>query len=205
MSVAAGYFAELGLYDAVVVSPDAGGVTRAKDFLTTMEAIAVKIGAREASRDYRPQKLAMIVKQRSGASQIDQMDLVGQVDGQDVIIVDDILDTAGTLCKAAEECRQKGARRVFAFCTHGLFSGSACRTLAEACAAGNLENIIVTNTLPQMRLSEFEAACGDLPMPRLKILTIAPLLAEAIKRLGNKERLHLTAMREHMIDSISKL
>merc|ERR1712032_634474 len=103
------------------VSPDAGGVTRAKEFRATLESIGKAIRSGNAEH-VESQKLAMLVKQRSGASKIERMDLVGSVNGQDVILVDDILDTAGTLCTAAAECKSHGARRVFAFCTHGLFS-----------------------------------------------------------------------------------
>jgi len=119
------------------------------------------------------------------------MDLAGSVRDQDVILVDGILDTAGTLCAAAAECKSHGARRVFAFCTHGLLSGEAPRRLAEACAAGHFEYIVVADTLPQQPWAEWCAACGDLPAPRLKILSVAALLAEVVKRLGCNQRLDL--------------
>lgn len=208
--VAAAWFAEQGLHEAVVVSPDAGGVTRAKEFRNTLHYVGRQIASQRpgAGADHGPstpsppseapsedtdasQKLAMLIKQRSGASKIERMDLVGSVDGQDVILIDDILDTAGTLCGAAMECKRRGARRVFAFCTHGLLSGSAARKLAEACAAGDLEYIVVSNTVPQQPWAEWEAACGDLPPPRLKVLSVAALLAEVIKRLAADQSLEL--------------
>merc|ERR1712032_51225 len=117
---------------------------------------------------------------------------------------DDILDTAGTLCTAAAECKSHGARRVFAFCTHGLFSGSAPRRLAEAIAVGNLEYVVVTNTVPQPPRAEWEAACDGALLPYVKVLTIAPLLAEVMKRLAARERLHLTDIREYIVEATSK-
>jgi len=204
MTVAASYFAEQGLHHAVVVSPDAGGVARAKEFRDTMESMGRVIHGSSEELSGQ-QRLAIIVKQRSGASQIERMDLVGSVVDQDVILVDDIMDTAGTLCKAAEQCKLAGARRVFAFCTHGLFSGPAPRRLAEACAAGHLEYLVVTNSVPQMPAAQWDAACGDLPPPRLKVLSIAPLLAEVMKRIVYKQKLDLTNMRENMMKAVSKL
>jgi len=198
MSVAAGYFAEEGLGQAVVVSPDAGGVSRAKEFQVALENVAKKCiaeatdGAATRRRE-GSQKLAMLVKQRNGASKIERMDLVGSVVGRDVILVDDILDTAGTLCTAAAECKRRGASRVFAFCTHGLFSGAAARRLAEACIAGDLEYVVVTNTVQQMPFERWSAACGGRE-PRLKVLTIAAMLAEALKRLSGNESLNLRSI-----------
>lgn len=207
--VAAAFFAELGLHEAVVVSPDAGGVARAKEFGTTLQTVGRRLvaglaadsdavaggglrpptPAERAPEPASAPKLAVLVKQRSGASRIERMDLVGSVEGQDVILVDDILDTAGTLCGAAAECKRRGARKVYAFCTHGLLSASAPAKLAEACDVGDLEYIVVSNTVPLRPAADWEAACGQLPAPQMKVLTIAPLLAEAIKRIaaGNRE------------------
>eukprot|EP00930_Biecheleria_cincta_P034828 TRINITY_DN24014_c0_g1_i1.p1 TRINITY_DN24014_c0_g1~~TRINITY_DN24014_c0_g1_i1.p1 ORF type:complete len:413 (+),score=49.33 TRINITY_DN24014_c0_g1_i1:54-1241(+) len=213
--VAACYFAELGLDDAVAVSPDAGGVTRAKEFSTVLTNVASKLQKRSDadlreqpwvdSQDLGANKLAIFVKQRSGASQIDRMDLIGSVANQDVILVDDIVDTAGSLCTAAAECKRHGARTVRAFCTHGLFSGSAPRLLAEACAAGDLDELLITNTVPQLQWSEWKEACGHLPPPRMKVLSIGAMLAEAIKRIAQNERLNLTNMVAHVVEQLSKL
>ena len=140
----------------------------------------------------------MLVKQRSGASKIERMDLVGQeIKGRDVILVDDMVDTAGTLCKAAQRCKENGAKRVFAFCTHGLLSGPAPRRLAEACHEGYLDTLVVTDSVPQPQAASWEAACGDLPPPAVKILSVGPMLAESIKRLALND--HLSTM------SLSKL
>jgi len=158
--VGAAYFAEHALVNPVVVSPDAGGVGRAKNF----RAMLIKLG-------YPKCGVAMLIKQRSGASQISQMDLVGNVEGSDVIIVDDMADTAGTLCKAAAILKKAGARKVSAFCTHGLFSGNAAENIANSA----LDEMVVTNTvvLPPSLVNE----------PRMRILNIAPILAETIKRM----------------------
>jgi ribose-phosphate pyrophosphokinase len=142
--------------------------------------------------------LSMLIKQRSGASKIERMDLVGsEIKGRDVILVDDMVDTAGTLCAAALRCKEGGAKRVFAFCTHGLLSGPAPKRLAEACAAGHLESLIVTDSVPQRPLAEWNAACGDTPPPSIRILSVAPIIAESIKRLAMND--HISTM------SLSKL
>lgn len=213
--LAACYFAELGLDDAVAVSPDAGGVKRAKEFSSAMTNVALKLQTRSdadlheqrrlTSRELGGNKLAIFVKQRSGASQIERMDLIGSVANEDVILVDDIVDTAGSLCTAAAECKRHGARTVRAFCTHGLFSGSAPQRLAKACAIGDLDELLITNTVPQLQWSEWKAACGDLPPPRMKVLSIGAMLAEAIKRIAQNERLNLTNMVAHVMEPLSKL
>ena len=96
------------------MSPDAGGVYRAKKFQEAMMA-----------RGVEEPGLAMLIKHRSRPNQIERMDLVGAVEGCDCLIVDDIVDTAGTLCEAAKQLKLAGANRVLAFITHGLFSGPA--------------------------------------------------------------------------------
>lgn len=97
-----------------MVSPDAGGVARAKNF----QALLASVGVKESS-------LAMIIKQRKGAGEIGSMHLVGSVEGKQAIIIDDIIDTAGTLCEATKVLKEKGALNVACFATHGLFSGKA--------------------------------------------------------------------------------
>jgi len=105
------YVARLGLYDPVIVSPDAGGVERAKTFIEGLQSLGVMA------------KMAVIVKQRAEAGVVESMNLVGKVEGSDVVIVDDICDTAGTLVLAAKQLKQQGARRVFACITHPLCRG----------------------------------------------------------------------------------
>ena len=125
-TVAVSYFGDMDLSNPVVVSPDAGGVYRAKQF---REALAKK---HEVDCG-----LAMIVKQRVKPGEIGQMDLVGSVEGCDAIIVDDMVDTAGTLCAAAKMLKESGARRVFAFASHGVFSGPAPSRVAASVLTGN--------------------------------------------------------------------
>eukprot|EP00753_Platysulcus_tardus_P000060 PLAT10058.2.p1 GENE.PLAT10058.2~~PLAT10058.2.p1 ORF type:complete len:446 (+),score=194.31 PLAT10058.2:38-1375(+) len=163
--VGARYFSQRQLEKPVIVSPDAGGVFRAKKFRESMSWYGV-------TNDVG---LAMIVKQRAGAGKIDSMDLVGNVTGSDVIVVDDIIDTAGTLCKAASLLKQAGARRVFAFGSHGIFSPPAASRLAES----DLEEVVVSNTLP---LADEVDAVGC-----VKQLSVAPLIAEAIFRIQSRQ------------------
>jgi len=155
------YVARLGLYDPVIVSPDAGGVERAKNFIEGLQSLGV------------PSKMAIIVKQRAEAGVVESMNLVGKVRGSDVVIVDDICDTAGTLVLAAKELKDQGARRVFACITHPLLSGPACMRIEGSC----LEELVVTDTIPQR---------GYLPA-NIKRLSVAPLIANAILRITKGE------------------
>jgi ribose-phosphate pyrophosphokinase len=157
------YVAKMGLYDPVVISPDAGGVERAKTFIGGLQSLGVS------------SKLAVIVKQRAEAGVVESMNLVGDVTGSDVVIVDDICDTAGTLVQAAKELKEKGARRVFACVTHPLLSGPACMRIADSC----IEELVVTDTVPLR---------GAIP-PNIRQLSVAPLLASAILRMSNGESL----------------
>lgn len=163
-TVGVSYFGDMDLVNPCVVSPDAGGVYRAKQFRDGLQ----KKYEVEAS-------LAMIVKQRAKASEIERMDLVGTVDGCDVIIVDDMVDTAGTLCKAAGIIKEHGARRVFAFASHGVFSGPA----AERIANSALTELVVLDTVP---LNDKAMATGKITQ-----LSVGPLLAQAIYNLHNKK------------------
>lgn len=155
------YVARLGLHDPVIVSPDAGGVERVKTFIEGLQSLGVLA------------KMAVIVKQRAEAGVVESMNLVGKVRGSDVVLVDDICDTAGTLVQAAKELKEHGARRIFACVTHPLLSGPACQRIADSC----LEELVVTDTIPLR---------GAIP-PNLKQLSIAPLLASAIARLAQGE------------------
>lgn len=117
--------------------------------------------------------LAMIIKQRLKANEIESMDLVGSVQNSDVIIVDDMIDTAGTLCKAAEVLKDFGARKVYAFASHGVFSGKANDRIANSC----LEEVVVLDTVP------LRGSLKD--NDRIVALSVAPLLAQAIYNLHN--------------------
>jgi len=169
--VALPYFAstELALdrNNTVVVSPDAGGVYRAKNFREGLLAMGLNA------------KLAMIIKQREAANQIKQMDLVGDVEGCDCIIVDDMIDTAGTLCKAAEELKKRGAKRIYAFATHGVFSGPAIDRINQS----QFEKVVVCNTIPMD---------GKGHSDKILVLSVAQLLAKAMESI-------------HFRKSISKL
>eukprot|EP00401_Gymnodinium_catenatum_P043895 CAMPEP_0117600818 /NCGR_PEP_ID=MMETSP0784-20121206/76698_1 /TAXON_ID=39447 /ORGANISM="" /LENGTH=228 /DNA_ID=CAMNT_0005403491 /DNA_START=186 /DNA_END=868 /DNA_ORIENTATION=- len=153
--VAVPYFGDKDLVNPIIVSPDAGGVFRAKQF---REALARMFDDKDSG-------LAMIVKQRAKANEIERMDLVGSVDGSDCILVDDMVDTAGTLCKAAEMLKANGARRVFAFCSHGVLSGPAAKRIEESC----LTELVVLDTIP---LNE-ELKAVD----KITQLSVGPLLA----------------------------
>jgi len=159
------YFGSKDLHNPVVVSPDAGGVYRAKKF---KEGLAYK-------HDMQDIGLAMIIKQRARAGTVDQMDLVGDVTDCDCIIVDDMIDTAGTLCKAADVLVAKGARRVFAFASHGLLSGPGNERIANS----KLEECVILNTIPtspQRQANE-----------KLTELSVAPLLAQTIFNIHAKK------------------
>jgi ribose-phosphate pyrophosphokinase len=147
-----------------IASPDAGGVHRAKQFRDRLKKRAgIDAG------------LAMIIKQRLKANAIERMDLVGHVDGCDVILVDDMIDTAGTLTKAATELKERGANRVFAYATHGLFNGPAISRINSS----DLEQVVVCNTVP---LNASAQQCN-----KIKMLSIAELLSEAIARIHFKQ------------------
>lgn len=163
-TVGVSYFGDMDLVNPVIVSPDAGGVYRAKQF---REALSKK---HEVDCG-----LAMIIKQRAKANEIEKMDLVGSVEGCDAIIVDDMVDTAGTLCKAAEILKGFGARRVYAFCSHGVLSGPAASRIANSV----LTELVVLDTIP---LSDASMATG-----RITQLSVAPLLAQAIYNIHNKK------------------
>ena len=151
------YFQDRMLGNAVVVSPDAGGVERARAFAKRLDT-----------------SLAFIDKRRTGPNEAKVMHIVGEVEGRDVIIVDDMIDTGGTLTQAVAPLLEKGAKRIFASCTHPVFSGSA----VERIEASALEEVVVTNTIPfpEGRLSK-----------KLTVLSVAPLLGEAISRIHKEE------------------
>lgn len=160
-------FAFENLDELVIVSPDAGGVGRAKKFQEHL-----------IRRGFPNVALAMIIKQRAGAGKIAKMDLVGSVDGKDCIIVDDMIDTAGTLCKAAEELKEMGAKKVYAFATHGVFTNPAPERIRDSV----LEKVLVTNTIP---LSD--DFINTVPKEKYVHLSIGTFIAETIRRIYLKE------------------
>lgn len=144
--------------DAVVVSPDAGGVERAR-------AYSKRLGA----------SLAIIDKRRERANVSEVMHIIGDVAGRDCIIVDDICDTAGTLCNAARALKDGGAKSVVACLTHGVLSGPAVQRIQDS----PLEEVVVTNSIPP---SEEARACE-----KIKFLSLGKLLGEAIRRIHNSD------------------
>jgi ribose-phosphate pyrophosphokinase len=144
----------LRLADLTVVSPDAGGVTRAR-------AVAKRLGA----------SLAIVDKRRERANVSEVMHIIGEVEGRNVVIYDDLIDTAGTVIEAARALRKAGALRVLACACHAVLSGPAL----ERIMGSELEQVVVTNTIP---LDEPKRACD-----RIKVLSVAELFGEAIRRI----------------------
>ena len=151
------YLAKKDLKDPVLVSPDAGGVERAR-------ALAKRLKA----------GLAIIDKRREGNNVAQFMHLIGDVKDKDVVIADDMIDTAGTLIQAVEALRREGARRILACAVHGVLSGPAIARIKESV----LEEVIITNTIPLP---------PERQLSKMRVLSVAPLLAEAIRRIHDEE------------------
>ncbi len=147
-----------GEEDLVVVSPDMGGVERARYLATRLDNAGI----------------AVIDKRRSGPNQIAEMNVVGDVEGKTAVLVDDIVDTGGTLMKAADKILTEGAKRVVACCVHPVLSGNAIERLSNAA----FEELIVTDTIMIPRSVQSD---------RLTVLSVAPLFAEGIKRIHGED------------------
>ncbi|KKO47327.1 ribose-phosphate pyrophosphokinase [Arsukibacterium ikkense] len=147
------------LVSPVVVSPDIGGVVRAR-------AVAKLLNDAD---------LAIIDKRRPKANVSQVMHIIGDVKDRDCIIVDDMIDTGGTLCKAAEALKEQGAKRVFAYATHAVFSGNAPEIISNSV----IDELIITDTIP---LSEAMKAVS-----KVRQLTLSELMAECIRRISNEE------------------
>ena len=145
---------KLDLEDLVIVSPDVGGVARAR-------AIGKRLGA----------SLAIIDKRRTGKNESEVLNVVGEVEGKNALLLDDIVDTAGTLVQAEAALREQGAKKIYAAAVHPVLSGPAIERLE----ASKIETLLVTNTLP------LDTAVAR--WPRIRPLSIAPLLGEAIRRI----------------------
>ena len=154
-----GFLKKTDLVNPIVVSPDIGGVVRAR-------AVAKLLNDTE---------MAIIDKRRPRANVSQVMHIIGDVADRDCILVDDMIDTGGTLCKAAEALKERGAKRVFAYATHAVFSGAAAQHLASDA----IDEIVVTDTVP---LSPEMKALG-----KVRVLTLSTMLAEAIRRISNEE------------------
>ncbi|WP_096619920.1 ribose-phosphate pyrophosphokinase [Candidatus Enterovibrio altilux] len=147
------------LEDPVVVSPDIGGVVR----------------ARATAKLLDDTDIAIIDKRRPRANISQVMHLIGDVEGRDCIIVDDMIDTGGTLCRAAEALKNHGAKRVFAYATHAVFSGNAAQNIKNSV----IDEVIVTDSIP--------LTAGMRATDRVSQLTLSGMLAEAIRRISNEE------------------
>jgi ribose-phosphate pyrophosphokinase len=151
------YQAKKDMKDPVLVSPDEGGVERAR-------ALAKRLKA----------GLAIIDKRREGNNVAVFMHLIGDVKDKDVVIADDMIDTAGTLIQAVDALRREGARRILACAVHGVLSGPAIARIKESV----LEEVIITNTIPLP---------PERQLSKMRVLSVAPLLAEAIRRIHDEE------------------
>ena len=144
--------------DLIVVSPDVGGVVRARALAKRLES-----------------DLAIIDKRRPKANVAEVMNIIGEVDGRTCVIMDDMVDTAGTLCKAAEVLKERGAKQVMAYCTHAVLSGSAVQKIS----ASVLDELVVTDTIA---LRDDARACT-----KIRQLSVAELLAETIRRINSED------------------
>jgi ribose-phosphate pyrophosphokinase len=148
------YFRKLKLPNLTVVSPDAGGVERARAFAKKLDA-----------------PLAIVDKRRVDMDVTEVMNLIGDVKGRSTLIVDDIIDTAGTLVKTADALIREGATQVFAACTHAVFSGPAVERIVKS----KITEVVATDSVPLC-----EAAKG---VKKIKILSVAELLARGIRSI----------------------
>ncbi|HMV52390.1 MAG TPA: ribose-phosphate pyrophosphokinase [Rhodocyclaceae bacterium] len=144
--------------DLLVVSPDVGGVVRARALAKRLES-----------------DLAIIDKRRPKANVSEVMNIIGEVRDRTCVIMDDMVDTAGTLCKAAQALKENGAKRVLAYCTHAVLSGAAIQRIGSS----DLDELVVTDTIP---LRDEARACD-----RIRQISIAELMAETMLRISNEE------------------
>ncbi|KYO67289.1 ribose-phosphate diphosphokinase [Thermovenabulum gondwanense] len=151
--ILADYFRKKEIEDLVVVSPDLGGVTRARELANRLNA-----------------SIAIIDKRRPEPNVAEVMNIIGNVKGKTVIIIDDIIDTAGTITLGAEALLERGAKEVFACCTHPVLSGPAIERLRKS----EIKEVVVTNTI---------ALDEEKKIEKIKVLSVAPLFAEAINRI----------------------
>ncbi len=153
LPILAEYYRSKRLSDVVLVSPDLGGVTRTRD-------LAERLGA----------EIAILEKRRPSPNVAKIMNLIGDVDGKTVIMTDDLIDTAGTITLGAEALMNRGAKEVYACCTHPVLSGPAIDRIQNSC----LKEVVVTNTIPLPEEKQID---------KIKVLSVAPLLGEAIMRV----------------------
>lgn len=151
--ILAKYFAELDLEDVVVVSPDIGSVTRARNFANFLDA-----------------PIAIVDKRRPKANVAEVMNVIGDIKGKNVILVDDMIDTAGTITNGANSLKDLGAKKVYACSTHPVLSGPAIERIKNSV----IDELVVLNTIP---ISEEKS------LDKIKVLSVAPIFAEAISRI----------------------
>ena len=144
--------------DAIVVSPDHGGVVRARSLAKRLEC-----------------DLAIIDKRRPKANVSEVMNIIGDVEGRNCVLMDDMVDTAGTLCKAAQALKDHGAKRVLAYCVHPVLSGSAIERINNSV----IDELVVTDTIPLTPEAQLS--------PRIRQLSVADVLAETIRRINNDD------------------
>jgi ribose-phosphate pyrophosphokinase len=149
------YLMRKNLKNPIVASPDIGGVARARSFAKTMGY-----------------DLVIVDKRREKANESEVMNIIGDVEGKDVILIDDMIDTAGTMVKAAEALKAKGASSAIAFCTHPVLSGPAFERIEK----GGLDELVVTDTIPLSQESE-----------KITVLSVAHLFSEVIRRIYHNE------------------
>ena len=149
------YLKSLKLDDIMFASPDVGGIKRARQFAKYFNA-----------------ELAVCDKFRKEANKIESMRLIGEVEGKDVVLVDDLIDTAGTICKAAVLLKEKGAKSVRAVCTHAVLSGNAYENIENSV----LEEVAVSDTIPLKKTAS-----------KIKVLTVSTLYAKAIRKIHDNE------------------
>ena len=149
------YLKSLGLTDIMFASPDVGGIKRARSFAKFFDA-----------------ELAVCDKYRKEANRIDSMRLIGEVEGMDVVLVDDLIDTAGTICKAAALLKEKGAKTVRAVCTHPVLSGNAYENIENS----DLIEVAVSDTIPLKQVTS-----------KIKVLSVSTLYAKAIRKIHDNE------------------
>jgi len=149
------YLKSLNLKNIIFATPDVGGIKRARSFAKFFNA-----------------DLAVCDKYRKEANKIESMRLIGEVEGKDVILIDDLVDTAGTICKAAALLKEKGANTVRAICTHPVLSGNAYENIENSA----LEELVVSDTIPLKQVT-----------PKIKVLTVSDLFAKAIRKIHDHE------------------
>ena len=147
--------------EVIVVSPDVGGVVRSRALAKLLDDT----------------DLAIIDKRRAVANQSEVMNIIGDIDGKVCIVPDDLIDTAGTLCNAADALKEKGAKAVKAYITHPVLSGPAIERLNNS----SIDELVVTNSIP---LNKEAQKCS-----KIRVISLAPTIAECIKRLSNEESL----------------